>query len=126
HRPSGDTGEAHDVGRRCDDFQCRSVVLALPGEGADFPERALVDELGHALADGETAALVMLADRLRAAQRHRLAAALPELLDLGAPVVRALAGVAHRESTATTWPSLIAAFSSTINLSIMPPCSAMT
>src|SRR6185437_14165491 len=31
HRPSVDAGEAHDIGRRGDAFQCRSVVLALPG-----------------------------------------------------------------------------------------------
>ena len=50
----------------------RAVVLALARQRADLLERVRIDQPLDALADREPAALVMLGDGLRAAQRHRL------------------------------------------------------
>src|SRR5690606_30766422 len=74
-----DAGEATDVPVR--EEAVVGVVEVLAAEHADFCERARVDELGDAFANGETTRVVLPFDALFAAHAQRPLAALRDLSD---------------------------------------------
>src|SRR5581483_2565522 len=89
NRSAVDLRESHDIRRRRDALQrAVRIVMAGAGELADFLERAGIDEAVNALANRESAALMMFRESFDTAQALGVRAPTTQLLDLGRPVAR--------------------------------------
>jgi hypothetical protein len=91
-----DLADAHHIGCRLEARELSALVIGrAPGDLSDFPEAALIQKRGDALAHRELARGVMLRDRSLAAAGFGQFAPAMDLLDLDAPAH-------HPSRTATT------------------------
>ena len=88
YRTTVDSGASHHEVRRREGRELAVFVVRTPGEAADLPERARVDEHVDALADGEPSRGMMSRDLLVTAHRPRQLGTPFELGNLWFPTAR--------------------------------------